>query len=41
MARTVRLTDLFIKLIPVFPLLAVLVNGLLGSRTHDLPIDLA
>jgi NADH-quinone oxidoreductase subunit L len=26
------LTDLFIKLIPVFPLLAVLLNGLLGHR---------
>lgn len=36
------LTDLFIKLIPVFPLLAVLVNGLLGSRySHDLAHRLA
>ncbi len=36
------LTDLLIKLIPVFPLLAVLVNGLLGSRySHDLAHRLA
>jgi NADH-quinone oxidoreductase subunit L len=36
------LTDLLIKLIPVFPLLAVLVNGLLGHRySHDLAHRLA
>ncbi|CUS33686.1 NADH-quinone oxidoreductase subunit L [Candidatus Nitrospira nitrificans] len=36
------LTDLLIKLIPVFPLLAVLVNGLLGSRySQDLAHRLA
>lgn len=36
------MTDLLIKLIPVFPLLAVLVNGLLGSRySHDLAHRLA
>lgn len=36
------LTDLLIKLIPVFPLLAVLMNGLLGSRySHDLAHRLA
>ncbi len=36
------LTDLFIKLIPVFPLLAVLVNGLLGHRySHDMAHRLA
>lgn len=36
------LTDLLIKLIPVFPLLAVFVNGLLGHRySHDLAHRLA
>lgn len=36
------LTDLFIKLIPVFPLLAVLVNGLLGHHySHDMAHRLA
>ncbi|MBH0202933.1 MAG: NADH-quinone oxidoreductase subunit L [Nitrospira sp.] len=36
------LTDLLIKLIPVFPLLAVLMNGLLGSRySQDLAHRLA
>ena len=36
------LTDLLIKLIPVFPLLAVLVNGLLGHRySHDMAHRLA
>ncbi|MFY4729054.1 NADH-quinone oxidoreductase subunit L, partial [Nitrospira sp. BLG_2] len=36
------LTDLLIKLIPVFPLLAVLANGLLGHRySHDLAHRLA
>lgn len=35
-------TDLLIKLIPVFPLLAVLVNGLLGPRySHDMAHRLA
>lgn len=36
------LTDLLIKLIPVFPLLAVIANGLLGSRySHDMAHRLA
>ena len=36
------LTDLLIKLIPAFPLLAVLVNGLVGHRySHDLAHRLA
>ena len=36
------LTDLLIKLIPVFPLLAVLVNGLFGHRySHDMAHRLA
>ncbi len=36
------LTDLLIKLIPVFPLLAVLINGLLGSRySHEVAHRLA
>jgi NADH-quinone oxidoreductase subunit L len=36
------LTDLLIKLIPVFPLLAVLVNGLLGHRySHEVAHRLA
>ncbi len=36
------LTDLLIKLIPVFPLLAVFVNGLLGHRySHDMAHRLA
>ena len=36
------LTDLLIKLIPVFPLLAVLVNGVLGHRySHDMAHRLA
>ncbi|BCA55385.1 NADH-quinone oxidoreductase, membrane subunit L [Nitrospira sp. KM1] len=36
------MTDLLIKLIPVFPLLAVILNGLLGSRySHDLAHRLA
>ncbi len=37
-----RLTDLLIKLIPVFPLLAVLANGLLGHRySHGMAHRLA
>jgi len=36
------LTDLLIKLIPIFPLLAVISNGLLGSRySHDVAHRLA
>ena len=36
------LTDLLIKLIPIFPLLAVISNGLLGSRySHDMAHRLA
>jgi len=36
------LTDLLIKLIPIFPLLAVIANGLLGSRySHDMAHRLA
>ncbi|MEK7273488.1 MAG: NADH-quinone oxidoreductase subunit L, partial [Nitrospirota bacterium] len=36
------LTDLLIKLIPVFPLLAVIANGLLGSRySHEVAHRLA
>jgi NADH-quinone oxidoreductase subunit L len=36
------LTDLLIKLIPVFPLLAVIANGLFGSRySHEVAHRLA